>query len=69
MGEISSATATLSVLLDPDRRKELQLHQTLLAGACALAGSESPDPRQEVCGDELGNLKRFAGTLADIVGQ
>jgi hypothetical protein len=69
LGELSSAAATLSLLLDQGRRKELQDQQTLVAGACAPAEPQGSVALQEACLDALKDLKRLIGPLAKVVGR
>ena len=68
LGEISSAAATLSLLLDRDTRKSLQEQQALVVDACTSTNPQGSDSAREACLDRLHDLQRLIdGTLADVV--
>ena len=69
LGELSSAVATLSLLLDSDHRKELQGQQTLVASACAPSESPGAASLRDACLDAPKDLDRLAGPLAEVLGQ
>ena len=70
LGEISSAAAKLSPLLDRDTRKSLQEQQAHVADTCASIDAQDSDSAREACLDALHDLQRLLdGTLADMVAR
>lgn len=70
LGEMSSAAARLSPLLDRDTRKSLQEQQARAADACASSDTQRSGPGREACLDALHDLQRMLeGPLADIVAR
>ena len=69
LGDISSAVATLGLLLDQGRRKELEDQQTLVTGACAPAEPEGSRSLRDTCVDALKDFERLIRSLAEAIGQ
>ena len=68
--DISEAATTLSLLVDPATRKELQQQQTATVDACAPEGEQGAAPGRAACLNAIRDLQHLVnGPLADLAGR